>query len=102
MSFNGTEGAAISQRDATDLTSTYKKKYPGVTKGVFIGREHIEDLLNCEDSMGIRVYFGRTTLGENTIVMVSADSNEDDDLSLIINNGCSCPSVCGCANDLNA
>lgn len=102
MSFNGTEGNAISLSEAKALTDKFKKDYPGQTKAVFIGRENIEDLLASEGSMGIRVYFGRTSNNKNTIIMVSAVSNEDDDLSLIIDNGCSCPSACGCANDLNA
>lgn len=102
MSFNGNEGGSISEAVAKQMTQAYKKMYPGTTKGVFIGKTNINSLLNRPDSMGIRVYFAQNELGENTIVMVSAKSNEDDDLGLIIDTGVPCPNRCGCSDDLNA
>lgn len=102
MSFIGTEGAAISLADGAKLTSAYRKANPNSIKGVFIGREHIEHLLDPSNAMGIRVYFGTNEVGANTIVMVAADANEDDMLDLVIDCGKPSPPYAGDANDLNS
>ena len=102
MSFNGTEGAPISLEEGAKLTSAYRKANPNTTLGVFIGREHIQSLLDPSSAMGIRVYFGKDGFGTNTIVVVAADANEDDMLDLIIDNGPKSPPCSGVANDLNS
>lgn len=102
MSFNGTEGNPITLQQGSVLTNAYRKANPENTKAVFIGRENIEHLLASSQAMGIRVYFGKDTDGSNTIVMVAADSNEDDILDLIIDNGKKNPPYTGDANDLNS
>lgn len=102
MSFNGNEGSAIDPSTALQLTSSYQSAYSGTTKAVFIGKTHIEKLLSQTDSKGIRIYFGRDDLNENTVVLVAADSNENDILDCIVDRGIKCPTRCGTSNSTNA
>lgn len=102
MAFDGTEGSAITEAKGAQFTSDFRKRYPSATKGVFIGKDHLLDLLNRSGSKGIRVYFGVDEGGAETTVSVSAKANEDDDLGLIIDCGKKCPPYCGAANSLNS
>ena len=101
MAFNGTEGNPITLAQGQDLTARYRNECGGI-QAVFIGAEHINDLLAQTGAMGIRVYFGRDTDDTNTTVLVAADSSEDDILDLIIDCGKKCPIHCGSKNDLNS
>lgn len=101
MSFNGTEGAPISIEEAKNLITTYKVKFPSGVNSVFIGKDNIAALLNRPGSMGIRVYFATDANNNNTIAMVSATANQDDDLGLIINKGIPCPPMCPSVSLLN-
>ncbi len=101
MSFNGSEGSPISVTAAAELTNNYQSLNPGQIKAGFIGKDYISELINQEGSMGIRIYFGTKDNGENTLVLVSALENEDDDLNLIIDNAEPCPMRCSSANALN-
>ncbi len=103
MSFNGTEGGPITLAQGKALTACYRRACPNTTKGVFIGKDHINDLLAQTGAKGIRVYFGNDSVtGSNTIVMVAADANENDILDLIIDTGKQSPPYSGNANDLNS
>ena|SRR6218665_1521387 len=102
MSFNGTEGTPITLAQGKSLTSNYRKACPNTTKGVFIGKDHIGDLLAQTGAKGIRVYFGSDPVEGNTIVVVAADASENDILDLIIDNGKKSPPYTGNANDLNS
>ena len=101
MAFNGTEGGPITIDEAKKLVTTYRSKCPNSVNSVFIGKEHIAALLSRSGSMGIRVYFGTDGNNNNTIAMVSATENQDDDLGLIINKGMPCPPTCPSVNPLN-
>lgn len=93
--FNGNEGSRITKAVAAKYTLDWRTAHPGTTKGVFIGRNHILDILNETGCKGIRVYFAVDSVGDNTIVMVGADANEADMLSgPIVNNGAPCPPQC--------
>ena len=102
MSFNGTEGSPITLAQGKTLTANYRRANPNTTKGVFIGIDHINDLLAQTGAKGIRVYFGNESTSGNTIVMVAADASENDILDLIINSGKLTPPCSGVSNDLNS
>lgn len=101
MAFDGTEGAAISILDAAPLTKNYRDANPGAVKATFIGKEHIQDLLDQTNCKGIRVYFGLSSTGEMETIWVGADTHENDILDLIIDNAIKCPVRCGTKNKLN-
>lgn len=102
MSFIGNEGAQISLQEGGALTAAYRATNPDAIKGVFVGREHVERILAQEDCKGIRLYFAKNVDGSATVVMVGADSTENDQLNLIIDQAKPCPPRCGIANALNS
>ena len=53
--------------------------------------------------MGVRIYFGLDKNGEQELVLVGADSNEQDmEKGVIIDNLTPCPNNCSSANPLNS
>jgi hypothetical protein len=100
--FNGYEGSEIGLQDASALTETYRNGNPGATKGHFIGRERIMELLDQEGAMGIRVYYGIDKYGAKQLVFCAAEANKDDMLDLIMDFSIPCPTMCGSANALNS
>ena len=103
MAFDGTEGQQITLAAGATMTADYRDNAgSGAINGIFIGRDHIEAILDQSDCMGIRIYFAINGDGENTVVLVGADSSEDDQLDIIVNTGIKCPPECGRSNDLNS
>jgi hypothetical protein len=104
MSFNGNEGSIISLADAADLTADYRATItPGDTIAQFVGRNKLIDILNQSDCMGVRIYYGLDKNGEKRLVLVGADSNEDDLYKgVIVDNLHRCPPKCSSTNDLNS
>lgn len=102
MSFNGTEGSIISLNDAAELTANYRRENPSTINAYFFGKEKINDLLDQTGCMGIRIYYGIDEDGKPKLILVGAESDEDDILDLIIDAGKGCPVNCGTANDLNS
>jgi hypothetical protein len=106
MSFNGDEGSFISLNDAADLTANFRNTYSTAIKGNFIGKNKINDLLAQTGAKGLRIYNGITAMGAGTIVVVAADSSQDDILDaidpMILDSAVPCPTACGASNDLNS
>ncbi|NRA10907.1 MAG: hypothetical protein HRT57_03005 [Crocinitomicaceae bacterium] len=102
MAFNGTEGEFIDMEEAADMTSGWRNGDNGDKKGGFLGREKLEQLLAQTDAQGIRIYFGVDPAdGKKTLVLVAADSEENDITDLILDRSAGCPRNCGVGNDLN-
>ncbi len=102
MAFNGTEGGAITLHAGSELTKEYRKLNPTATKGHFFGRDILLQILAQEDCMGIRMYYGIGESGQKELVLVGADSNEDDLTDLVADLSLPCPGMCGSANALNS
>ncbi|MCR9171794.1 MAG: hypothetical protein NXI10_04840 [bacterium] len=102
MSFDGTEGGSISLTAGAALTAEYRKQNPGETKGHFFGKDILQDILDQEGCMGIRMYYGLDQDGNKELVLVGADANENDLTSLVADLSLPCPGVCGNANSLNS
>lgn len=103
MGFDGTEGGAISLPDAAALTKEYRANNPGARIGHFFGRDIIEEILNQEGCVGIRIYYGvDSDTGKRELVIVGANEEEDDMLDLIADFSKSCPTNCSSSNDLNS
>jgi hypothetical protein len=102
MSFNGTEGEFIETGEAADMTAGWRNGDNGDKKGGFFGREKLEQLLAQSDAQGVRIYFGVDPVdGKKTLVLVAANSDEDDITDLILDRGPGCPKNCGSGNSLN-
>lgn len=103
MSFDGTEGTFINSTVGGGLTGAFREKFPNTRTAVFYGKEKLQDLLAQSDCQGIRVYFGWNETNEvMELVLVGADSNEDDILENILDCGIPCPNNCSSSNALNS
>ena len=103
MAFDGSEGGSITVQQGAQLTSKYRQKFPNYIKGRFFGKDILEDILEQEGCMGIRMYFGwDQTNGKMELVLVGADADEDDMLDLVADLSIPCPNICGSSNALNS
>lgn len=102
MSFNGSEGSAISLETAAAITKKYRDENPDGVQSAFYGREMLEALLAQPGSMGIRVYYGLNEDGSQELVLVSSDADENDNLNLILDKAHKCPPRCPKKNELNS
>jgi hypothetical protein len=78
MAFDGSEGAAILQARAIELTTNFREANPGGVISYFMGRTVLQDLLN-QGGKGIRFYYGLEE-GNLRLVAVGADEDENDQL----------------------
>ena len=101
MAFDGTEGEFITLSEGSDLTSEFRSSYSSQPLAYFFGRDKLEELLEQENCMGIRIYFGEknSTL---QLVLVGADDNQDDLLDKILDRGNKCPPFTSSTNTLNS
>jgi hypothetical protein len=102
MAFNGNEAVQITLEQGAEYTQRYRAENPGAIKGVFFGRSHIERILAQGDCKGLRLYFAKAEDGVQTLVMVGADSAENDILNVIVEQAQRCPPYCASANSLNS
>lgn len=102
MSFDGSEGAQISLSTGSNYTSNYRKNNPGSIKGTFMGKDVLQQILDQEGCMGIRVYYGESNDGDKKLVFVGADANEDDMTDFVANVGIGSPPQSGNSNPLNS
>lgn len=102
MAFNGTEGGKITLNEGAALTAAYRNRYPSETKGHFFGRDILLQILAQEDCMGIRIYYGIGESGQKELVLVGADTEENDLTELVADLSLPCPGMCGVANSLNS
>src|SRR3546814_295584 len=56
----GNEGAPIDRKPGIQWTSNYRQIRPGERISHFFGRTHLQDLLNQQDCMGIRIYYANS------------------------------------------
>lgn len=101
MAFTGNEGEQITLQAGGEYTLRYRAENPNGIKGVFFGRSHIEAILSQSDCKGLRMYFAKNADGSPTLVVVGADSNENDQLNIIFQNLLPCPARCSSSNLLN-
>jgi hypothetical protein len=104
MSFNGNEGDFITLREGSEMTKRYRDTiHPGEVIGLFMGKEKIRAILDQSDCVGIRFYFAINGKGEKTLVLVGAESNQDDLVEGLIADGLlPCPAGCSNLNALNS
>lgn len=101
MSFNGNESSAISLQEAIDMTTAYRAANPGATKAHFFGKEKLMELLNQDECVGIRAYYGMDEEGNKQLVFVGADSTEEDLFTgVILDKSVPCPNHCGILSPL--
>jgi hypothetical protein len=62
----------------------------------------LQELLDQEGCMGIRMYYGLDEHGKKELVLVGADADQNDMTELVADLSMPCPSICGVANALNS
>lgn len=102
MAFDGTEGGEITLSNAANMTAEYRKNNPGGTKAHFFGRDILNQILEQEGCQGIRMYYGQDEDGNKQLVLVGADSDENDMLDLVADLSHPCPNACSNPNSLNS
>lgn len=106
MSFTGHENNSISFEEGGVLTKAYRDKIKtGDVIGVFYSKDSIQALLDQTNSVGIRAYFGTKTDGQNCLVIVGVDKEENDQIDKdfkCIDGGNFCPPDCSTTNILNS
>jgi len=103
MAFNGNEGEQVTLTTATAWTKKYRASNPGAIKASFYGINKINDVLNQPGVVGIRFYNGEDQNGDNNLILVGVDANENDITSgIIMESGPKCPSQCGISNQINS
>ena len=102
MAFDGTEGGEITSTAGGDMTAEYRRLNPGEVKGHFFGKEILQELLDQEGCMGIRMYYGISPEDRKELVLVGAKANEDDMTDLVVDLSTPCPNHCGINSILNS
>lgn len=102
MAFNGKEGEEITLSNASSMTAAYRRNNPNETLGHFFGREIISRILDQPDAVGIRIYYGIDEDGKKQLILVGADSDENDLTDLVADVSFPCPDACSVPNALNS
>lgn len=103
MSFNGNESSQISLQLAEQMTSNYRNANPNTTKAHFFGKSKLLDILNQNECVGIRAYYGIDDNGNKQLVLVGADSDERDLYNgVILDQSVPCPNTCDANSPLNS
>lgn len=104
MSFNGNEGEFITLKEGAAMTARYRNSVQsGSVIGQFAGKEKIMKIIEQENCVGIRFYYGLDENNEKSIVAVGVDSEENDLTDgLIIDYFKKCPPKCSQSNNLNS
>ncbi len=77
--FKGNEGEKITIEEAVKFTENYRNSEKAeAIKAEFIGKESLVEILNQDECVGIRFYFGRHDNGNLNIVAVGCDENGED------------------------
>lgn len=102
MAFDGTEGGKITLQEGAGLTKGFRLRNPVAIKARFFGKDILNQVLDQEGCMGIRIYYGQDENGNNQLVLVGADSDENDMLDLVADTSVPCPNLCSSPNALNS
>jgi hypothetical protein len=103
MAFDGSEGGEIALLKAAAMTREHRLRGGSSTHGHFFGRDALIALLEQTGCVGIRIYYGMDPdTGRKELVLVGADSDENDLLDLVMDMSAPCPSNCSSPNVLNS
>lgn len=103
MSFTGNEPHEITLAEAAALTANHRTNHPNEILGLFFGKTAILEILNQENCVGIRAYYGEDNQGANKLVIVGVDANKNDLINgKIADYGIPCPQRCSNSNSLNS
>lgn len=104
MAFNGDEGSVVTLAEASGWTANYRRTVPaGEIISQFVGREKLLEILNQDDCMGVRIYYGIGDDGKKNLILVGAEADENDMIDgIIVERLFPCPPLCSGRNSLNS
>jgi hypothetical protein len=102
MAFDGTEGGKITLSTAAAMTAEFRRNNPNTTLAHFFGKNILNEILNQDGCMGIRMYYGLDDNGNRELVIVGVDNNENDLTDLVADLSHPCPNACSSPNSLNS
>lgn len=102
MAFDGTEGEVVALKEAASWTAAYRSANPKGIKAFFCGMDHINDILDQDGCVGIRMYKGIHPEEGPCLILVGCDS-EGHDLTegIIVERLPKCPPICDEGSPLN-
>ncbi len=102
MAFDGTEGGEITLADASAMTAKYRRDNPNETLAHFFGKDILNRLLDRDECVGIRFYYGIDEDDNRQLVIVGVDGNENDLTDLVVDMSYPCPNACSTSNAINS
>ena len=103
MSFTGNEDHSITLELASKWTKNYRTAHPRDLKGHFFGKRAIQDILNQEGCVGIRIYYALDDTAKQQLIVVGTNADENDLCEgLLAERSFPCPPTCGLNNPLNS
>lgn len=104
MSFTGNENHHIDLTTASEWTENFRNTIlPGEKLGEFFGKTAIQQILNQEDCVGIRIYNSIDNLGAKHFIISGVKANEDDLFNgHLAEKGFGSPPYSGALNPLNS
>ena len=104
MAFTGNEDHSISLKDAAGLTKKYRKTAgAAAVLGGYFSKTAVQSLLDQEDCVGIKFYYGKEKVGTMQLVILGVTSAEKDLTDgEIAERSIPCPPYCGPLNHLNS
>lgn len=104
MAFNGDEGSVVTLAEASGWTANYRRTVPaGEIISQFVGRNKLMEILNQDDCMGVRIYYGIGDDGKKNLILVGAEADENDMVDgIIVEKVFGCPPRCSERNPLNS
>src|ERR1700753_4014565 len=76
MAFTGNEGEMVDSNLGQQMINNFQKLQRPI-KAVFFGTKKLQQLLGQGNALGIRFYFATNSSGNETLVAVAADANEN-------------------------
>lgn len=103
MMFTGNEDHSISLEDASALTANFRNSAgQGAVLGGYFSKTIIQDLLDQQDCVGLRYYYGKDNDGVPQLVISGVNAaGEDLYNGALGNRSMPCPPYCGPWNPLN-
>jgi hypothetical protein len=104
MAFNGDEGTVVSLNDASRWTGNFRKAFPSdEIIAHFVGKDKLNMILEQDDCMGIRFYYGIGDDGKKNLIAVGATSDQNDMVDgIILERFLPCKPACSDVNILNS
>lgn len=102
--FTGNEDHSISLIDAKKLTKNFRDKAGAdPILGGFFGKKALEEILDQQDCVGIRYYYGESKDGDPVLVLVGVTANGGDmPLGNLAEIAKPCPPYCILGSPLNS